>query len=201
MTLSQLINLIRWDMRVNRIIGFDSIRAKLLLIEVRLEQYVHRKTHQHHNILTTIIWYVCRAFGSIYQWFLCNSSIPGSTTIGRGLRLPHPQNIIIFACADIGEYCTIYQNVSISWNGFKRPVPLLPKIGDRVLVGGGAIIIGDITIGSDVLIGAGAVVAQSIPSHSRVTCAKPNISPRFSSAEAAEPGSEQHLKDPFSIWR
>jgi serine O-acetyltransferase len=201
MTLTQLLYLINWDMKINRGISFDSIRAKLLLIELRIEQYVYRKTHPHSNVLTIIFWYICRGPGSIFQWFLCNSNIPGSVTIGRGLRLPHPQNIIIPAFADIGEFCTIYHNVSIAWNGFKPTVPLSPKIGDKVLIGAGAIIIGDISIGSDVLIGAGAVVVHSVPDYSRVTCVRANVSLRTPSAEGIEPGSEQHLQDPYSIWR
>jgi serine O-acetyltransferase len=200
MTLKQLWYLLSWDMRINRGWSFDCIRAKLLLIDIRLEQYIHRKCCRPRNPLA-IIWYLTRFLGSIFQWFLCNSNIPGSTTIGRGLRLPHPQNIIIAGFADIGEFCTIYHNVSIAWNGFYRVKPNSPKIGSRVLLGAGAIVLGDLTIGDDVLVGAGAVIARSVPEHSRVTCARTEISPRTPSENAAEPGSETHLRDPYSIWR
>src|SRR5262245_41845958 len=203
MTLSQLLSLIVWDMRVNRGLSLDSLRAKLLLIEFRVEQYVYRKTHERASVLMLVIWYLYRLFGSIFQWALCNSNIPGSLSIGRGLRLPHPQNIIITGFAAIGEFCTVYHNVTIAWNGFNGTITpeLSPKIGDRVLIGTGAILIGDITIGSDVLIGAGVVVAQSVPDHSRVTSVRPTIAPRSPSTEAAEPGSERHIRDPYSIWR
>ena len=77
----------------------------------------------------------------------------------------------------------------------------LHTIGLGMLVGANAIIVGDITIGSDVLIGAGAVVARSVPEHSRVTSARPEVSERCPSAAAAEPGSRRHLSDPYSIWR
>jgi len=199
MTLSQMLTLIAWDMRINRGFSFDNIRARLLLIEVRLEQYIYRKCQS--RVIPMVIWYIFRLFGSIFQWVLCNSNIPGTITIGRGLRLPHPQNIILAGFADIGEFCTIYHNVSIAWNGFKRTVPRSPKIGGSVLIGAGAILAGDITIGSDVLIGAGAVVSRSVPDHSRVTSARPEISPRCPSAAAAQPGSKQHILDPYSIWR
>jgi serine acetyltransferase len=199
MTLAQMLTLIAWDLRINRGFSFDCIRAKLLLVEVRIEQYVYRKCRA--QAMPMIVWYFFRLFGSIFQWMLCNSNIPGTITIGRGLRLPHPQNIILAGFADIGEFCTIYHNVSIAWNGFKRTVPLSPKIGGSVLIGAGAILVGDITIGSDVLIGAGTVVSRSVPDHSRVTSARAEISPRCPSAEAAEPGSEQHILDPYSIWR
>jgi serine acetyltransferase len=203
MTLSQLLTLIAWDMRVNRGFSLDSIRAKLLLLEFRVEQFIYHKTHLRANVLILAIWYLYRLFGSIFQWALCHSNIPGSLSIGRGLRLPHPQNIVITGFAAIGEFCTVYHNVTIAWNGFNGTITPTrsPKIGNRVLIGTGAILIGDITIGSDVLIGAGAVVAQSVPDHSRVTSVRPEISPRRPSAEAAEPGSERHILDPYSIWR
>lgn len=201
MTILQLITLVYWDLRINRGLSLDSIRAKLLLVELRLEQFVYRKTCGGSSHTRTLLWYLFRFPGSVFQWLIANSNIPGSVTIGRGLRLPHPQNIIIAAYAEIGEFCTIYQNVSIAWNGFKPTVPLSPKIGSRVLVGSGAILVGDITVGDDVLIGAGAVVTKPVPAHSRVTNSPPNISSRAPSADAAQPGSSRHIRDPYSIWR
>jgi serine O-acetyltransferase len=115
--------------------------------------------------------------------------------------LPHPQNIIIAFYAKIGDFCTIYQNVSIAWNHFVPFVPSSPKIGDQVLLGAGAIVLGDVSIGSYSLVGAGTVVTKSVPEHSRVTGMGLRISPRIRSSEAAEPGSDRHLKDLYSIWR
>ncbi len=198
MTREELWDLIRWDLRINRGVSFDSIRAKLLLIEVRLEQFVYRRCR---SATSRPLWYLVRFLGSIFQWFLCHSNIPGTITIGRGLRLPHPQNIILAGYAEIGEFCTIYHNVSIAWNGFKPARPRAPKVGNAVLLGAGAILVGDITIGSDVLIGAGTIVTRSVPDHSRVTSSRPEIAPRSPGERAAEPGSEQHINDPYSIWR
>jgi serine acetyltransferase len=200
MTLAQLFYLVGWDMRINHGVSFDSLRAKLLLIEVRLEQFIHRNFYRGSSPLS-VVWYWCRFWGSVYQWFLCNSNIPGTTKIGRGLRLPHPYNIIVAGTSDIGEFCTIYHNVSISWNGFLRTKPHSPKIGDKVLIGSNATIIGDITIGSDVIIGAGTVVYHSLPDHSRAVSAHLEVTPRSPSSQAVEPGSQQHIKDPYGIWR
>jgi serine acetyltransferase len=200
-TLPELLQLLTWDFRVNRGWSLDSLRAKLLLIEVRLEQYVYRKLRPASGRWRLLFWYLYRFPGSVFQWFLCHANIPGSVSIGRGLRLPHPQNIIVAAFADLGEFCTIYQNVTIAWNGFKHTVPSSPKIGSQVLIGTGAIILGEIVIGSDVLIGAGAVVTQDVPDHSRVTSVASVIAPRAASPNAALPGSERHLQDPYSLWR
>lgn len=200
MTIAQLLYLLRWDMKVNRGWSFDCIRAKLLLTELRIEQFIYRNFYVKTKLFV-LLWFFSRFFGSIFQWFLCNSNIPGSITIGRGLRLPHPQNIVLAGYSNIGEFCTIYQNVTIAWNGFMRPKPDSPKIGDRVLFGAGAIIIGDLTIGSDVIIAAGTVVYKSVPSCSLVTSSKMHVVKQKLPEKAAEAGSERHIKDPYSIWR
>ncbi len=165
-----------------------------------MEQFIYRNCYINKRAIA-VTWYICRFLGSIFQWFLCNSNIPGTITIGRGLRLPHPQNIILAGFSHIGEFCTIYHNVSIAWNGFYPIKPDSPKIGDRVLIGAGSIIIGDITVGSDVIIAAGAVVYRSIPDSCRVTSSEMKVASRRPSKNAAEAGSERHLKDPYSIWR
>jgi len=201
MSIFKVLDLIRWDLRINRGASWDSIRAKLLLIEIRLEQFCYGRLRQNPNVIKHIIWLLIRGFGSVFQWFLCSSNIPGTITIGRGLRLPHPQNIILAGFADIGEFCTIYHNVSIAWNGFKPVIHGSPNIGNCVLIGASAVIVGDVCIGSDVLIGAGTVVSTSVPDHSRVTGGKAQIVERYNSEEAAVPGSERHLQDPYAIWR
>jgi hypothetical protein len=86
MTFKDLFYLIGWDFRVNRGVSFDSLRAKLLLVELRAEQYIYSKLYRPAS-LRSLIWYLCRFLGSVFQWFLCSSNIPGSATIGRGLRL------------------------------------------------------------------------------------------------------------------
>lgn len=199
MTLREMLTLLRWDLKVNGGWSWDSLRACLLLIEFRLEQYIYRRFYRQR--ITRPIWFVFRLLGSIYQSFLCRANMPGTISIGRGLRLPHPQNIVLAGYADIGEFCTIYHNVSIAWNGFKPVRPMAPKLGNQVLLGAGCIVVGDITIGSDVLIGAGAVVTRNIPDYSRVTSQAPNVITRSASESAAIPGSMRHLEDPYSIWR
>jgi serine acetyltransferase len=182
-------------------LSWDRLRARLLLTELRLEQFFYARTRSQPGRLASAWWLTCRGLGTIFQWFLCNSNIPGSAQIGRGLRLPHPQNIILAGTARLGEFCTIYHNVTIAWNGFLPARPGTPCIGDRVLIGAGAILIGDISLGSEVLIGAGAIVSEDVPDNARVTCARPVISSRLSSPGRAEAGSPEHLADPYAIWR
>src|SRR5262245_4756477 len=87
-------------------------------------------------------------------------SIPAQATIGKGLRIHHFGGIIVNSDAVIGEYCTIYHGVTLGdlggWGGS-------PHIGDRVMIGAGAKLLGEITVGDDCVIGANAVVRTSVP--------------------------------------
>lgn len=85
--------------------------------------------------------------------------------IGKGAvieeipSLPHGlHGVYISRFAKIGKGCRIYQNVTIGEVNRKAP-----KIGNRCLIGAGAVLIGGIRIGDDVKIGAGAVVSRDVP--------------------------------------
>ena len=91
------------------------------------------------------------------------------TRLGRGSQfaeppnLPHQLNgIIISPYAKIGKNCTIYQQVTIAQVGENKSA----TIGDNVLIGAGAKIIGAVNIGNNVKIGANAVIVKDIPSDS-----------------------------------
>jgi serine O-acetyltransferase len=87
-------------------------------------------------------------------------SIPAQATIGKGLRIHHFGGIIVHSEAVIGEYCTIYHQVTLGDLGGRGGAP---RIGDRVLIGAGAKLIGEIVVGDDCVIGANAVVLNSVP--------------------------------------
>jgi serine acetyltransferase len=198
MSIKEFFTLLRWDWRMNFGFTFDRIRAMLLLLDLRFEQLIHRNFCRPKNPLT-LIWYLTRFWGSIFQWFIATSLIPGEAKIGRGLRLPHPQNILVSRFATIGEFCTLYQNVSIGLNVFKPDSP--PVLGDMVMVGTGSVIVGDVTIGSDVIIGVGSAIVRSVPEHSRVLSPRPSVLTNHPTHHLAEPGSDEHIRDPYSIWR
>jgi serine O-acetyltransferase len=87
-------------------------------------------------------------------------SIPAQAQIGKGLRIHHFGGIIIHSETVIGEGCTLYHGVTLGdrggWGG-------APRIGNHVMIGAGAKILGDVTVGDDCRIGANAVVTASIP--------------------------------------
>ena len=97
--------------------------------------------------------------------------------IGRGAvfadvpSLPHGlHGVFISRYARIGAGCRIYQNVTIG-----EVCGRAPTVGDRCLIGAGAILIGGIRIGNDVRIGAGAVVSHNVPDHATVIAQPPRV--------------------------
>jgi len=87
-------------------------------------------------------------------------SIPAQANIGKGLRIHHFGGVIIHSAAVIGEDCTVYHGVTLGDLGGRGGAP---RVGDRVLIGAGAKLIGAIFIGDDCVIGANAVVLASVP--------------------------------------
>ena len=82
-------------------------------------------------------------------------------TVGGGIAINHYGGIVIGPSTIIGENFSIRQNITIGHSKHKTPI-----IGDNVMVGAGAIIIGGVVIGNNVTIGAGSVVTKSFPDNS-----------------------------------
>jgi serine O-acetyltransferase len=91
---------------------------------------------------------------------VAQADIPLETRIGGGLRLPHPNGIVIHPDAVIGPNCMIFQQVTIGVTGDDLPAPV---IGGHVDIGAGARILGAVRLGDHVQVGANAVVTRDIP--------------------------------------
>jgi serine O-acetyltransferase len=83
------------------------------------------------------------------------------------MYIGHFGGIVIHGDAEIGDYCNLSQGVTIGVLARGKNMGI-PKIGDRVFIGPGAVILGGIKIGNDVLIGANAIVMFDIPDHAVV---------------------------------
>jgi len=78
-------------------------------------------------------------------------------------NFPHPIGIIIGRGVKIGKNCTIYQNVTIGAKTVEESTNnFYPQIGDNVIIGANAVIIGNIIIGDNAYVGAGSVVTKSV---------------------------------------
>ena len=88
-----------------------------------------------------------------------------AATIGRRLFIDHGTGVVIGETTIIGDDCTIYQGVTLGGTG-KDKGKRHPTLGNHVMVGAGAKVLGPITIEDNVRIAAGAVVLQDIPADS-----------------------------------
>ena len=91
---------------------------------------------------------------------------PGAK-IGRGLFIDHGMGVVIGETAEIGDNCTIYQGVTLGGTGIEKG-KRHPTLGNNVMVGCGAKILGPFTVGDNSKIAAGAVVLSEVPANS--TC-------------------------------
>lgn len=91
---------------------------------------------------------------------------PGAT-IGRGLFIDHGMGVVIGETTIIGDDCTIYQGVTLGGTG-KEKGKRHPTLGNNVMVGSGAKVLGPFTVGDNSKIAAGAVVLSEVPPNS--TC-------------------------------
>ena len=89
---------------------------------------------------------------------------PGAT-IGKGLFIDHGMGVVIGETAEIGDGCTIYQGVTLGGTG-KDVGKRHPTLGDNVMVGAGAKVLGPVKIGSNSKIAANAVVLREVPENS-----------------------------------
>ncbi|MDJ0679156.1 MAG: serine O-acetyltransferase [Xenococcaceae cyanobacterium MO_167.B52] len=86
---------------------------------------------------------------------------PGAT-IGKGVFIDHGMGVVIGETAIIGDYCLIYQNVTLGGTG-KQTGKRHPTLGTNVVVGAGAKVLGNILIGNNVRVGAGSIVLRDVP--------------------------------------
>ena len=119
---------------------------------------VHRLTHVLWKIklkwLSRFLAYLARALTGI--------EIHPGATIGRRFFIDHGMGVVIGETAEIGDDCTLYHGVTLggtSWNKGKRH----PTLGQGVVIGAGAKVLGPITVGHHAKIGSNAVVVKDVP--------------------------------------
>ncbi|MDE8718547.1 serine O-acetyltransferase, partial [[Eubacterium] siraeum] len=89
---------------------------------------------------------------------------PGAT-IGKGLFIDHASGVVIGETTEIGYYCTLNQNVTLFGTG-KDTGKRHPTLGNNVMVGSGARVLGPFMVGDNAKIAANAVVLSEVPPNS-----------------------------------
>jgi len=94
--------------------------------------------------------------------FFTGVEIHPGATIGKGLMIDHGMGVVIGETAIVGDNCTIYQGVTLGGTG-KDTGKRHPTIGNNVMIGSGAKVLGPFTVGDNAKIAAGAVVLDAVP--------------------------------------
>ena len=110
--------------------------------------------------------FIPRAISQVARW-LTGIEIHPSAKIGTGFFIDHGMGVVVGETAEIGDYVTLFQGVTLGGTGKERG-KRHPTLGNHVVVGAGAKILGGITIGDNVKIGANSVVLKNVSANSTV---------------------------------
>lgn len=147
----------------------------------------HRLHKWHIPLIPRIISYIARIFTGI--------EIHPAAQIGRRFFIDHGEGVVIGETSIIGDDVLMYQQVTLGGTG-KDTGKRHPTIGNNVILGAGAKILGNINISDFVRIGAGSVVIEDVPPHSTVVGVPGRIVQR---ASIDEDGNlmHNHIPDPI----
>lgn len=119
---------------------------------------------------------------------------PGAC-IGEGFFIDHGNGVIIGETTIIGDNVTLYQGVTLGGTG-KEHGKRHPTIGNNVMIGAGAKVLGSCKIGDNSKIGAGSVVLEEVPPNSTVVGVPGRVVKRFEQSFPQEQMDQIHLPDP-----
>ena len=146
-------------------------------------------------------WFLRHGMPLIARWISqrcvrkTNIEIHPGATIGRRLFIDHGTGVVIGETTEIGDDCTLYQGVTLGGTG-KDKGKRHPTLGNNVMVGAGAKVLGPINIGNNVRIAAGAVVLSDIPDNCTAVGVPARIV-RRNGAKIVEL-DQVHIPDPVS---
>jgi serine O-acetyltransferase len=165
-------------------------RAEALLHPALPALWAHRLAHalhaRGHRQVARILAYLARAVtGGI--------EIHPSARLGRRVFIDHGAAVVIGETAEIGDDVTIFHQVTLGavgwWRDSRREPGARrhPLLGNRVVIGANAIVLGPITVGDDALIGAGSLVLTDVPPGARVMAPAAEVVTRLPAGDRAEP--------------
>ena len=150
-------------------------------------RFAHRLYKWNIPLIPRMISYLTRIITGI--------EIHPAAKIGRRFFIDHGDGVVIGETTVIGNDVLIYQQVTLGGTG-KESGKRHPTLGNKVIVGAGAKVLGNITIGDNVRIGAGSVVIEDVPPHSTVVGVPGRIVHR---AMIDEQGNLMHNRIPDPI--
>jgi serine O-acetyltransferase len=150
---------------------------------------LHRLAHTLHNsgfgLPSRLVSHLGRALTGI--------EIHPGARIGEGFFIDHGMGVVIGETAIIGDNCHLFQGVTLGGTSTRR-AKRHPTLQDNVVVGAGAKVIGDVTIGENAKIGAGSVVVTNVPPNATVVGVPGHV------VAFADPGNDTVLRLPDPEW-
>lgn len=119
---------------------------------------------------------------------------PGAK-IGKGLFIDHGMGVVIGETTEIGDYCTLYQGVTLGGTG-KDHGKRHPTLGNNVMVGAGAKVLGPFRVGDNARVAAGAVVLDEVPDNATAVGVPARVA-RLNGVRTANM-DQIHISDPVS---
>lgn len=139
--------------------------------------------------------FLARFISQLGRFFTGVEIHPGAT-IGRGLLIDHGSGVVIGETTVIGDDCTIYQGVTLGGTG-KDNGKRHPTLGNNVVVGSGARVLGPFTVGDNVKIAANAVVLSAIPNDCTAVGVPARVV-RKNGKKTMHDMDQVHIPDPIS---
>ena len=152
---------------------------------------VYRFTHWlwGHNIKL-----IARLFSYLARW-LTGIEIHPASKIGRKFFIDHGMGVVIGETSEIGDNVFMYHGVTLGGLSMKKG-KRHPTIGDNVVIGAGAQVLGPVTVGNNSKIGSGSVVVQSVPEYSTVIGVPGRVV--FSGISSDHEDLEESFPDPMA---
>jgi serine O-acetyltransferase len=132
-----------------------------------------------HNLYNRKRYFIAR-FISQFSRFVTGIEIHPGAKIGKGLFIDHGMGVVIGETSEIGDNVTLYHGVTLGGTG-KENGKRHPTVGNNVIIGAGAKVLGPIYVGNNAKIGASAVVLKDVPANAtavgvpaRLKLVKPN---------------------------
>ncbi len=160
---------------------YPSIHA---LMAYRVAHSLHNREH----------YFTARAISQAARFFT-GIEIHPAAKIGKGLVIDHGMGVVIGETAEIGDNCTLYQGVTLGGTG-KDVGKRHPTLGNNVMVGAGAKVLGPFKIGDNTKIAAGAVVLNEMPEN----CTAVGIPAKIARREGLKVNDmdQIHIPDPVA---
>ncbi|MBQ7334393.1 MAG: serine O-acetyltransferase [Clostridia bacterium] len=168
--------------RAEVLLLYSGLHALMLY---RLSHALHRSGH-----------YFAARLVSQSGRFLTGIEIHPGAQIGEGLFIDHGSGVVIGETAIIGDNCTLYQGVTLGGTG-KDTGKRHPTLGDGVMVGAGAKLLGNFTVGDGAKIAAGAVVLGDVPAEATAVGIPARVV-RRSGKKICDELDQTHIPDPVS---